>query len=47
MFMLHGNDDVFELCYIGGDTSSPCHVAHDQMEQIGASSEAKKVSIEN
>jgi hypothetical protein len=32
-----------EVC----DTSSPCHVAHDQTEQIGASSEAKKVSIEN
>jgi hypothetical protein len=32
-----------EVC----DTSPLCHVAHDQMEQIGASSEAKKVSIEN
>jgi hypothetical protein len=30
-----------------GDTSSPCHVAHEQMEQICASSEAKKLSIEN
>jgi hypothetical protein len=29
-----------------GDTSSPCHVAHEQMEHISASSEAKKVSIE-
>jgi hypothetical protein len=29
-----------------GDTSSPCHVAHEQMEHIGASSEAKNVSIE-
>jgi hypothetical protein len=32
-----------EVC----DTSSSLHVAHDQMEQIGASSEAKKVNIEN
>ena len=29
-----------------GDTSSPCHVAHEQMEHIAASSEAKKVSID-
>jgi hypothetical protein len=29
------------------DTISLLHVAHDQMEQMGASLEAKKVSIEN
>jgi hypothetical protein len=28
-----------------GDTSSPYHVAHEQLENIAASSEAKKVSI--
>jgi hypothetical protein len=28
------------------DTSSPCHVAHEQMEHIAASSGAKKVSID-
>jgi hypothetical protein len=29
------------------DTSSPLHISHDQMEQMGASSEAKKVSLDN
>jgi hypothetical protein len=29
------------------DTSSPLHVSQDQMERMGASSEANKVTIDN
>jgi hypothetical protein len=39
-------EDNMRISHEVGDTSSPCHVAHEQMEHIATSSEAKKVSID-
>ena len=35
-------EDNMRISHEVGDTSSPCHVAHEQIEHIAASSEAKR-----